>query len=108
MNARALSWSQVHRWRLAQHGLAPRLKRRDVVQAVARTGGIQAQVFSAAELALWARVQGLSRADVQAALWLERALVKTWAMRVAYCGDQARHCCRSGTPGGIPEHQGRA
>jgi hypothetical protein len=57
------------------------LNRQDIIQAVTRTGGIQAQVFSAAELAIGARVQGLSRADVQAALWEERTLVKTWAMR---------------------------
>lgn len=43
--------------------------------------GVQAQVMSAAELALWARVDGLRPADVQAALWQERTLVKTWAMR---------------------------
>jgi hypothetical protein len=81
MTARALTWSQVHRWRLAQHGLSPRLSHQNFVQAVTRTGGIQAQVLSAAELALWARVDGLSRADIQTALWQERTLVKTWAMR---------------------------
>jgi DNA glycosylase AlkZ-like len=48
---------------------------------VQRMIGVQAQVMSAAELALWARVDGLRPADVQAALWQERTLVKTWAMR---------------------------
>jgi hypothetical protein len=81
MTTRTLTWSQVHTWRLAQHGLAPRLKRLDFLQAVSRTGGIQAQVFSAAELALWARVHKLARPDIQAALWQERTLIKTWAMR---------------------------
>ena len=57
MTTIALTWSQVHAWRLAQHGLAPRLSRQDFLQAVSCTGGIQAQVLSAAELALWARVQ---------------------------------------------------
>ena len=37
--------------------------------------------MSAAELALGARVDGLTPADVQAALWQDRTLVKTWAMR---------------------------
>jgi hypothetical protein len=37
--------------------------------------------MSAAELALWARVDGLSPETVQSALWQERTLVKTWAMR---------------------------
>lgn len=51
------------------------------MEAVRRMIGVQAQVMSAAELALWARVDGLRPADVQAALWQERTLVKTWAMR---------------------------
>ena len=56
----ALKWHQVHAWRLSQHGLSLRLNSQDVIQAVTRTGGIQAQVMSAAELALCARVEGLS------------------------------------------------
>nr|MDQ6910050.1 winged helix DNA-binding domain-containing protein [Actinomycetota bacterium] len=43
--------------------------------------GVQAQVMSAAELSIGARVDGLTRADVQRALWQDRTLVKTWAMR---------------------------
>ena len=78
---KALTWSQVHAWRLSQHCLAPRLHRQDVVQAATRTGGIQAQVFSAAELALWARMEGLAREAIQTALWQEHTLIKTWAMR---------------------------
>ncbi len=78
---RSLKWQQVNAWRLAQHCLQPRLERKDFVKGVTRTGGIQAQLMSAAELALWARVDGLSREDVQSALWQDRTLVKTWAMR---------------------------
>lgn len=77
----ALQWSQVHAWRLSQHGLSPRLNSRDVVQAVTRTTGIQAQVMSAAELAVCTRVEGLSPHDVQAAIFQDHTLVKTWAMR---------------------------
>lgn len=76
-----LKWHQVHAWRLSQHGLAPRLNREDFVKIVTRTGGIQAQVMSAAELALFTRVEGLSPQDVRTALWQDRALIKTWAMR---------------------------
>jgi hypothetical protein len=43
--------------------------------------GIQAQVASAAELALWSRSPGLTRAGVHDALWKHRTLVKTSAMR---------------------------
>ena len=76
-----LQWSQVHAWRMSQHGLSLRFSSQDFLQAVSRTGGIQAQVASAAELALCTRVEGLSPRDVQAALWQDRTLVKTWAMR---------------------------
>jgi hypothetical protein len=37
--------------------------------------------MSAAELSIGARADGLKRADVQGALWEDRTLVKTWAMR---------------------------
>ena len=77
----ALKWSQVHAWHVLQHGLFPRLNSRNVVEAVRRTGGIQAQVMSAAELAVCTRVEGLSPQDVRSALWQDRTLIKTWAMR---------------------------
>jgi uncharacterized protein YcaQ len=78
---KSLKWNQVNAWRLSQHCLSPRLKRQDYIKAVTRTGGIQAQVMSAAELALCARVDGFTPQDVQSALWQDRTLVKTWAMR---------------------------
>jgi uncharacterized protein YcaQ len=37
--------------------------------------------MSAAELSLWARVDNLPRSTVEEALWRDRTLVKTWAMR---------------------------
>ncbi len=78
---KALKWHQVHAWRLSQHGLSPRLSSRDVVEAVRRTAGIQAQVMSAAELALVSRVEGLSAQEIRSALWENHTLLKTWAMR---------------------------
>lgn len=77
----SLKWRQVHAWRLSQHGLAPRLSQQDFLKAVTRTGGIQAQVMSAAELAMCTRVEGFSPEEVRSALWQERTLVRTWAMR---------------------------
>ena len=77
-DVKSLTWDQVNAWRLARHGLAPHV---GFMEAMRRMIGVQAQVMSAAELSLWARVDGLRPADVQAALWRERALVKTWAMR---------------------------
>jgi hypothetical protein len=77
----SLTWEQVHAWRLEQQFLASRLGRRDFIRAVERVLGVQAQVVSAAELSIGARVDGLKRAAVQKALWEDRTLVKTWAMR---------------------------
>ncbi len=77
----ALNWPQVHAWRMSQQGLSPRFPAQDVALAVTRTAGIQAQVMSAAELALCSRVEGLSPYDVQAATFKDHSLVKTWAMR---------------------------
>ncbi len=78
---KSLTWNQVSAWRLAQHGLAPRLRREQLIEVTAHLYGIHAQVMSAAELALAARLDGLAPQDVQAALWQDRSLVKTWAMR---------------------------
>jgi hypothetical protein len=102
----SLTWKQVHAWRLEQHGLLPRLERPNLVQAAERVLGIQAQVGSAAEWSIGTRTDGLQRSEVQQALWQDRALVKTWAMRgtihllaaadlplvvVARCADKGRH-----------------
>lgn len=77
----ALQWPQVHAWRMSQHGLSPRFSDADAALAVRRTAGIQAQVMSAAELALCTRVEGLTPPDVQTTLWQGHTLVRTWAMR---------------------------
>ena len=52
-----------------------------MLDVVARLAGVHAQVMSSAELALWARVEGVEPDAVASALWQERSLVKTWAMR---------------------------
>ena len=48
---------------------------------VGSIGGLHAQLLSSAELAAWARVEDLEADAVATALWEERTLVKTWAMR---------------------------
>ncbi|MBI3401358.1 MAG: AlkZ family DNA glycosylase [Acidobacteria bacterium] len=45
-------------------------------------GGVQAQLMSAAEQQLWTRRQRSTRAEIQKALWEQRALVKTTCMRL--------------------------
>jgi winged helix DNA-binding protein len=65
--------------RLARSSLADRST--DIVDVVRRVGGIHAQVQASAELQLAARVDGITQQDVRDALWRERSLVKTWALR---------------------------
>jgi hypothetical protein len=80
-DAPTVSWPQVHGFRLRGHHLVRRAPRANLVAVVADLCGVQAQLSSAAELALWARVRGLKSEDVEHALWRERSLVKTWCMR---------------------------
>lgn len=68
-------------FRLAGHRLAPRAGASEMVQVAGEVGGVQAQVMSAAEMSLAARVDGITRADVARALWVDRTLVKTWSVR---------------------------
>jgi hypothetical protein len=52
------------------------------VEAICRdVGGMQAQVLNAAALQLSARIHGFTRNNFEAALWKQRVLVKTNAMR---------------------------
>lgn len=52
-----------------------------MAEVVGAVCGVQAQVMAAAELAVSARVAGITRKDVQEALWERRTLVKTWSIR---------------------------
>jgi uncharacterized protein YcaQ len=76
-----VSAGQVRAFRLARQHLTDPLPADRVADVVSAVSGVQAQVMSAAELALAARTQGLSPGHVQEALWQTRELVKTWCMR---------------------------
>ena len=76
-----LEWPGVLAWRLRRQQLDRRAPREAMLDVVNRIVGLHAQVMSSAELTLWARVDGLEPDAVQRALWEERTLVKTWAMR---------------------------
>ncbi len=78
---RLVSWKQVNGWRLEQHFLLQRAQPGQMTDVVRRVGALQAQLMRAAELQLWARVDGISPQDVQDALWKQRTLIKTWALR---------------------------
>jgi Winged helix DNA-binding domain len=81
MSVRALTYEQVAGWRIVRSHLVERAPRRRLEAVASEICGVQAQVMSSAELALWTRVEDVSAEDVQAALWERRSLVKTWAMR---------------------------
>lgn len=76
-----LTWSQVAAWRVRRHHLEQRAPAGSMLAVASRLCGLHAQVLSSALLTLWARVEDLDRQAVQRALWEERTLVKTWAMR---------------------------
>jgi len=52
-----------------------------MLEVASRLCGLHAQLMSSAELMAWARVEELERDAIRQALWEERTLVKTWAMR---------------------------
>ena len=77
----SLTWAQVQTWRLSQQYLLNRAEPQALIEVVRRISGVQAQLMSAAEWSLGARIESLKPGEVQNALWHERMLIKTWAMR---------------------------
>ena len=75
------TWSRIAALRLRRQHIVDRLPADRMLDVVRDHVGIQAQVMSLAELQLNARLDGLRPADVRDALWTDRTLVKTWAMR---------------------------
>jgi hypothetical protein len=76
-----VSWDEVRARRLARSSLSERASADRLVEVAGTLCGFQAQVQVAAELQLGARVEGVTQADVRAALWERRALVKAWTIR---------------------------
>jgi hypothetical protein len=77
----SLTWDAVLAWRLQRQHLAQRAPAGAELEVTSDIAGLHAQVLSSAELTLWARVEGLAPGWLERALWEERTLVKTWAMR---------------------------
>ena len=96
----SLTWRQVLAWRLARQLLSPRGDA-PAFQVARATCGVQAQVASAAELAIAARQRQPEPGEVDRALWEERTLVKTWLMRgtlhLVAATDLATYCATLGT-----------
>ncbi len=76
-----LAPKQVRQLRLRAQCLHPRVPRERLLDAVRAVVGIQAQSRPAMELALRARVEGLTPGDVLAAINRQRSLARTWTMR---------------------------
>ena len=76
-----LTWRQAAAWRIQRQYLVQRAPSGSMLAVASSMCGWQAQVMSSAELAVWARVEELDREAVRQALWEDRTLVKTWAMR---------------------------
>ena len=76
-----VTWKQAAAWRVHRQHLDRRARSGSMLAVTSRLCGLHAQVMSSAELTVWARVENLDRREVQTALWEERSLVKTWAMR---------------------------
>jgi hypothetical protein len=71
-----LTWPQVHAWRLQRHFAGG-----STVDVVRRLCGVQAQVMSAAELAVAVRHKDPAPEETLAEGMARGALVRTWAMR---------------------------
>src|SRR5690349_10595965 len=76
-----VTWRQATAWRVRRHYLDHHAPASEILAVASRLCGLHAQVFSSAELTLWTRVKRLERGAVQRAVWEDRKLVKTWAMR---------------------------
>ena len=78
---KSLSWHEVCGQRLKRQYLSKPAPSTDMIDVVSAVCGIQAQVITAAELAIGARVDGVTREDVRRELWETRSLVKTYGPR---------------------------
>jgi hypothetical protein len=76
----SVTWDQVLGWRIRRQ-FVETPGDLGAVEIARRLAGVQAQVASAAELAVALRQAEPVADDVSRALWEERSLVKTWAMR---------------------------
>ena len=76
-----LTWQEISARRLNRHGLSAPVPAERLADQVSVICGAHAQVMSAAEVSIALRVSGASAADVRAALWEDRTLVKAFGPR---------------------------
>jgi hypothetical protein len=82
-----VGWDDVRARRVARSCLGERASADRLVDVAGAICGVHAQVQAAAELQLAARLEGSAQADVRAALWEERTLIKAWTV----CGTLHLH-----------------
>ena len=80
-HAPRVSAEQVAAFRVARHHLDTPLPVASLARVAGDMCGAQAQVMSAAQLSLRARIRGLRSEDVEKALWKDRTLAKVACMR---------------------------
>lgn len=77
-----ITWNEASARRMERQCLAvPARGGTPVADVVGAMLGAHAQVLSAAEVSVGVRADGVTRADVRAALWEDRSLVKTYGPR---------------------------
>jgi len=82
MKTPAFSAAQASAFRLSRQHLHNSRPNASVVDICRDTGGIQAQIMSAAEMSIWTRARKTTRDRIRAALWTDRTIVKTSVMRM--------------------------
>ena len=77
----AATWADARERRLVRSHLGVAASKTRLVDVVRDVCGLQAQLLSAAELALSARVAGATQESVREALWIKKTLVRAWTVR---------------------------
>src|SRR6476620_11421011 len=78
---KSLTWAEVCAHRLLRQHLVEPAPASDMAEMVGAVCGIQAQVITAAELAIGARVESVTQQDVREAIRERHSLVKTYGPR---------------------------
>jgi hypothetical protein len=76
-----ITWEQVMAVRMRRQMLEQRGTAADLIPLARDLCGFHGQVLSSAELTAATRLDGLTPEDFRRALWQDRTLYKTWAMR---------------------------
>jgi hypothetical protein len=76
-----VSLHAVRGFRMRRQHLIQRAPAGHLLEAVEAVHGIQAQISAHAQFAVAQRIEGCGPAEIDRALWSDKSLIKTWAMR---------------------------